>query len=49
MKIFPLILIWTILFVAMFISTKEKPPQKPTEEDLKRVDELINNTLKIKQ
>jgi hypothetical protein len=58
MKIFAICLVWTILIVALFKMFESKIVQdKPEEtgresenrEDLKWVDELINNTLKIKQ
>ena len=58
MKIFAICLVWTILIVALFKMFESKIVQdKPDEtepgsesrEDLKWVDELINNTLKIKQ
>ena len=58
MKIFAICLVWTILIVALFKMfeskiVQDKPeetePELESREDLKWVDELINNTLKIKQ
>jgi hypothetical protein len=58
MKIFAICLVWTILIVALFKMfeskiVQDKPeetePESENREDLKWVDELINNTLKIKQ
>jgi hypothetical protein len=58
MKIFAICLVWTILIVALFKMfeskiVQDKPeetePESESREDLKWVDELINNTLKIKQ
>lgn len=59
MKIFAICLVWTILIVALFKMFESKivqdkpeetePESEKSREDLKWVDELINNTLKIKQ
>ena len=58
MKIFAICLVWTILIVALFKMfeskiVQDKPeetePESGSREDLKWVDELINNALKIKQ
>jgi hypothetical protein len=58
MKIFAICLVWTILIVALFKmfeskivqdKSEETEPESENREDLKWVDELINNTLKIKQ
>lgn len=58
MKIFAICLVWTILIVALFKMfeskiVQDKPeetePESESREDLKWVDELINNTLKIEQ
>jgi hypothetical protein len=58
MKIFAICFVWTILIVALFKMfeskiVQDKPeetePESESREDLKWVDELINNTLKIKQ
>jgi hypothetical protein len=58
MKIIAICFVWTILIVALFKMfeskiVQDKPeetePESESREDLKWVDELINNTLKIKQ
>lgn len=53
MKLFAICLVYTILITAMCLRFKEKAIVKAVKKkkvkDLKWVDELINNTLKIKQ